>query len=704
MAVSISSSSLTTTTKDISKEHGSLRKSSSGKDLCARAGIRRSNSDNHICYSINHIRATSTRSKMKNSHSVGIFPFQLSSSIIPNSLWSFIFDSETSKQMDIVEKTVESDEVDEVKGRKKRANWVERILELRAEWKTRQLQEESKHGDGVFDGDGVCNGDGIVDEDGDEGVCEVDYGEGEEEEEEEAAGGRVSYNRESFSRLLARVPRSDIRHFSQMAFLCNMAYVIPEIKDKDLGRQYPLKFVTSSLEKKAEAAAIKAKFDQNSTRVSFAASAATESSSDKAMDSQQKRLIRHSAAYEIAASAASYVQSRAEDLLSPSSEPQEEACDADPCGNEDQPQAEGGNLQAQVYKSEVAAYVTATTMTAVVAAGEKEKQAAARDLQSLHSSPCEWFVCDDSSTYTRCFVIQGSDSLASWQANLFFEPTKFEGTEGLVHRGIYEAAKGIYEQFMPEIMDHLNKYGDRAKLQFTGHSLGGSLSLLVNLMLLARKVVKPSALRPVVTFGSPFVFCGAKKILQELGLDENHVHCVMMHRDIVPRAFSCNYPQRIAQLLKRLNGTFRSHPCLNKNKLLYAPMGKIFILQPDEKSSPHHPLLPPGSALYSLANMQCGSSASALRTFLNNPHPLVILSDPTAYGSEGSIHRDHDSSNYLKAVNGVLREHTKMVVQKVREQRKHDWQLLPLPSPHTWSREDNLENTRLLSNEVMTGV
>lgn len=24
------------------------------------------------------------------------------------------------------------------------------------------------------------------------------------------------------------------------------------------------------------------------------------------------------------------------------------------------------------------------------------------------------------------FVFQGSDSLASWQANLFFEPTKFE--------------------------------------------------------------------------------------------------------------------------------------------------------------------------------------------------------------------------------------------------------------------------------------
>jgi hypothetical protein len=118
---------------------------------------------------------------------------------------------------------------------------------------------------------------------------------------------------------------------------------------------------------------------------------------------------------------------------------------------------------------------------------------------------------------------------------------------------------------MPEIMDHLKKHGDRGKLQFTGHSLGGSLSLLVHLMLLSRKVVSPSTLKPVVTFGSPFVFCGGQKLIDELGVDESHIHCVMMHRDIVPRAFSCNYPDHVAVVLKRLNRTFRSHPCLTKN-------------------------------------------------------------------------------------------------------------------------------------------
>lgn len=306
----------------------------------------------------------------------------------------------------------------------------------------------------------------------------------------------------------------------------------------------------------------------------------------------------------------------------------------------------------------------------------------------------------------------------------------------LVHRGIYEAAKGIYEQFMPTIMDHLNRHGDRAKLQFTGHSLGGSLSLLVNLMLLTREVVKPSALRPVVTFGSPFVFCGGQKILNHLGLDESHVHCVIMHRDIVPRAFSCNYPNHVALVLKRLNGSFRSHPCLNKSvslililmkithfpillarflitvcstrlpvqKLLYSPLGKLFILQPNEKSSPPHPLIPPGNALYALDKTQCGYSSSALKSFLNCPHPLETLSDPTAYGSDGTILRDHDSSNYLKAMNGVLRQHTRTAFRKARKQRNLLWPLLTSPSPHSWSHENNLQSSKVMTKEVMTGV
>lgn len=139
-------------------------------------------------------------------------------------------------------------------------------------------------------------------------------------------------------------------------------------------------------------------------------------------------------------------------------------------------------------------------------------------------------------------------------------------------------------------------------------------------------------------------------------------------------------------------------------KMLYSPLGKLFILQPDDKSSPPHPLLPPGSALYALDKTQSGFPTKALEAFLNCPHPLETLSDPTAYGSDGTILRDHDSSNYLKAVNGVLRQNTKMIIRKVRKQRNLLWPQLSSLSPHSWNRENTLESTRLRTKKVMTGV
>ena len=133
----------------------------------------------------------------------------------------------------------------------------------------------------------------------------------------------------------------------------------------------------------------------------------------------------------------------------------------------------------------------------------------------------------------------------------------------LVHRGIYEAAKGMYQQMLPEIHAHIKTHGSRAKFRFTGHSLGGSLSLFINLMLLMRGEVPYASLLPVITFGSPNVMCGGDGLLRKLGLPKNHIQAVVMHRDIVPRAFSCNYPRPAAQLLKAVNRSFHNHPCLN---------------------------------------------------------------------------------------------------------------------------------------------
>ncbi|KZV21893.1 hypothetical protein F511_05583 [Dorcoceras hygrometricum] len=671
------------TIRDVKNASERLCRSFSSNELLGKPGLRRSYSENHLSCSVTRIMASTMEPKLRNSRS-GFFNIQLSSAMIPDSLRSFLFDVDTNKDMDVTSgdnsASPEEEEGEiEVDGGKNRANWIERLMELRNKWKETHEKDEE-----------------YVDEDivgcDEEGGCEVEY-------EDDVQGEAITTDKDVFSSLLRDVSRSDTKLYAQLSFLCNMAYVIEDIKTEDLKRYCCLDFVTSSLEKKAEAAALKDKIEQDSTRVHVTDHPRPKS----AENSTQKPRLRSSAAYhDIAASAAYYVQSQTRDSTNIWTEskltkettflPHEDGSETD----------EDGMSSPQIHKSEIAACVAASTITSVVAAGEKQKEKAAKDLQSLHSSPCEWFICDDSSVYTRFFVIQGSDSLASWQANLFFEPTIFEGMDALVHRGIYEAAKGIYDQFLPEIKQHLNKFGDRAKFQFTGHSLGGSLALLVNLMLLRRKVVKPSALLPVVTFGSPFIFCGGHKILDELDIDENHVHFVMMHRDIVPRAFSCNYPNYVAQVLKRLSSTFRFHPCLNKNKHLYSPMGKIFILQPDEKSSPPHPLLPPGSALYALDNTNSSLAKNAFRAFLNNPHPLETLSDPSAYGSEGTIICDHDSSNYLKAMNEVIRQHTRLIVMKARRQRNQLWPLLSSRSPHAWSHTwDRSEVTKKILTEYI---
>ncbi|XP_071906147.1 phospholipase A1 PLIP1, chloroplastic-like [Coffea arabica] len=398
------------------------------------------------------------------------------------------------------ENMVERDQGSEinVKDELKSANWVESITKLVRQWKQKQLKNDEYGKQDNDDGD----------EDGAGDLCKAEY-------DDDAADGSAKKKAGYFLRLLSPVPWSDTKLFSKLAFLCNMACVIPEIKAEDVRRYYGLKFVTSSLAKKANASAVKTKLDQNSSLVPLAASSICRISCRSIMQFYMPK------------------ENTKEDVVG----------------------------TPRVHKSDTAAYLASS---AAIAADAKQNREAAMDLESHHSSASEGFVCDDSEIYTRCFVIHGTDVL--------------------VHRGIYDESMGLYEQLMPEIIQHLERIGNQTKLQLTGHSLGGSLSLLVSLMPLTRKVVKPSALLPVVTFGY-------QKVLDQLGLDENNVHCVVMHKDIIPRAFSCNYPKHVKQL--------------------YSSMGKIFILQQDEISSPAHPSFPSGSALYELENAHGATTAGA---------------------------------------------------------------------------------------------
>ncbi|XP_072974637.1 phospholipase A1 PLIP3, chloroplastic-like [Typha angustifolia] len=556
----------------------------------------------------------------------------------------------------------EEEEMEEVEERRK-GNWVIKILRVGSLW---QGREAGKGGVGSIEDEEI----GVV-EDGDRcvacgggegsGRCAIEGGEGK----------KVVFDRESFSRLLWKVSLAEAQFYAKMLYLSNLAYVIPRIKPKNLLKYHGLRFVTSSLEKKGKS------FNPDKDRTQDRHQEAKGKSHGDAEENRKQREhgngISTAAAYRIAASAASYLQSQTRGILPFGSGKEERRENSTELGR----RKEDSNGIAT--SKEASFVVTTSSVTAMVAAKEETKQAVAEDLNSAHSSPCEWFICDDDSSGTRYCVIQGSESLESWQANLLFEPIKFEGLDVLVHRGIYESAKGIYKQILPEIQAHLNCRGNSATFRFTGHSLGGSLALLVNLMLLIRREAPASSLLPVITFGAPSIMCGGDYLLSKLGLSKSHVQAITMHRDIVPRAFSCNYPDHVAKILKAVNRNFRNHPCLKNQKLLYAPMGKLLILQPEEKFSPHHHLLPPGSGFYLLGDPLKDSDDSARllhaaqSAFLNSPHPLEILSDRSAYGSEGTIYRDHDMKMYLKSVRILIHRELKLMRKVKRERQRHAW-------------------------------
>jgi len=111
------------------------------------------------------------------------------------------------------------------------------------------------------------------------------------------------------------------------------------------------------------------------------------------------------AAYRIAASAASYMQSRAMEVLPFGSQNE---------GRRDRTIQAIVNAQTEGLTMDEASFVATTnSMTSMVAAKEETKQAVADDLNSSRSCPCEWFICDENQSSTRYFVFQVEKIMAS---------------------------------------------------------------------------------------------------------------------------------------------------------------------------------------------------------------------------------------------------------------------------------------------------
>ncbi|KAJ9510238.1 hypothetical protein QJQ45_015722 [Haematococcus lacustris] len=312
---------------------------------------------------------------------------------------------------------------------------------------------------------------------------------------------------------------------------------------------------------------------------------------------------------------------------------------------------------------------------------------------SRSAPPAPWFACDDPASHTRLIVIQGSTSLDHWRINTQFEPVLFEDPAlGVrVHRGVYQAALQMYPDIVPLVRSHLVT-SPGAKVTLTGHSLGGSLATLLQLLLVHRGELPAACAAPLFTFGTPAIFCGgagadappnpcsscslpcpehhhhpdhpppnsssssqrsahhpaitvatltqrsaslpwpgppaataaaaavpanplgvgapphpispapsfppphpatptlsscpsprSPGLLAALGLPSAHITNVIMHRDIVPRAFACDYTS-VAGLLQRLMPAFKGHSSLqgpaHTHKSLYSFLGRVSVLRP----------------------------------------------------------------------------------------------------------------------------
>lgn len=163
-----------------------------------------------------------------------------------------------------------------------------------------------------------------------------------------------------------------------LSLLCVFAFYL---QPANLSKYYGLRFVTSSAEK-----------TELALKDGNCETKPNEKEEEVEDEKNKGRKISAPAAYEMVASAASYLQSRTNNILPFSSSSKTEDSDKN-------------DENSSESSSEAASSLT-NSVTSVVAAEEDVKQAVADDLKSTISSPCDWFICDDDQSHTRFVVIQ----------------------------------------------------------------------------------------------------------------------------------------------------------------------------------------------------------------------------------------------------------------------------------------------------------
>lgn len=111
------------------------------------------------------------------------------------------------------------------------------------------------------------------------------------------------------------------------------------------------------------------------------------------------------------------------------------------------------------------------------------------------------FTILNSDTFDSIFVVcRGSTSFSDWLIDFTASPADVYG--GLIHVGMYKAALSLYTQVKEFLLRISKENGDR-KIVFTGHSLGGGVAAICNLIF---KEEFPELVTKSYVFGAPAVF------------------------------------------------------------------------------------------------------------------------------------------------------------------------------------------------------
>jgi len=167
--------------------------------------------------------------------------------------------------------------------------------------------------------------------------------------------------------------------------------------------------------------------------------------------------------------------------------------------------------------------------------------------QQKHPGWCIYKKEGKKSSQKLYIAIHGSYTLDDWLTDLSIVPINSNISNLKIHSGFWKAACFIFEE-IKEIFNNL-KVETIFTINFTGHSLGGAIAILLALMC-KQWNSKQFAYKSTFTFGAPNLFYENELDLEII--DENSIYLFVNKMDIVPRLLGSSTIELVKKIGLRL--------------------------------------------------------------------------------------------------------------------------------------------------------